>query len=45
MKRDDATEKRLAPVLGLMAILASLAVFVLGLYVLTIAVRFFFALG
>lgn len=45
MNQEETKEKLLAPVLGLIAILASVLVFVLGLYILTIVIRLCFSLG
>lgn len=41
----DTFEKMLTPVLGFAAVLASMAAFLLCLYLITIAIRAVFALG
>jgi uncharacterized membrane protein len=45
MEKEEVKERIKVPVLGFSAVLASIGAFLLVLYIITIAIRFFFALG
>lgn len=45
MDKDELKERIRVPLLGFSAVLMSIVAFLVGLYAITIAIRFFFALG
>ncbi len=45
MDKEEVKERIRVPFLGFAAVLMSIAAFLLGLYIVTVAIRFVFALG
>ncbi len=45
MDKEDVKERIRVPFLGFAAVLMSIAAFLLGLYIVTVAIRLIFALG
>lgn len=45
MEKEEVKQRVKVQVLGFSAVLVSIAAFLMGLYIITVAIRFFFALG